>query len=81
MRRLFGRYAYVFQINPLGSQRDALITEEQLTENDDGDSGWNSSWTSKARINEFGWSATVTIPFSTLNFMGSRDLIWGINFK
>src|SRR5437660_4359629 len=28
-----------------------------------------------------GWTATVAIPFSTLNFMQSRDLIWGINFK
>ncbi len=35
------RNAYVFQINPLGTQRDALITEEQRTEQSqgDGDSG------------------------------------------
>ncbi len=43
------RNAYVFQINPLGTQQ--------------------------------GWTATVAIPFSTLNFMQSRDVIWGINFK
>jgi hypothetical protein len=75
------RNAYVFQINPLGTQRDALITEEQSTENGDGDSGWDGIWTSEARITESGWSATVAIPFSTLNFMRSRDLVWGINFK
>jgi hypothetical protein len=28
-----------------------------------------------------GWTATVAIPFSTLNFMRSRDVVWGINFK
>jgi hypothetical protein len=42
------RNAYVFQINPLGTQRDALITEEQESDsNDDGDSGWDGVWTSE----------------------------------
>jgi len=75
------RNAYVFQVNPLGTQRDALITEEQAAENGDGDPGWDGVWTSEARITKLGWTATVGIPFSTLNFMQSRDVIWGINFK
>jgi Domain of unknown function (DUF5916) len=77
------RNAYVFQINPLGTQRDALITEEQRTDSStgDGDPGWDGVWTSEARITKQGWTATVAIPFSTLNFMQSRDVIWGINFK
>jgi len=76
------RNAYVFQITPLGTQRDALITEEQQGDsNDDGDSGWDGVWTSEARIIDIGWTATVAIPFSTLNFMKSNDVIWGINFK
>src|SRR5437660_1827458 len=77
------RNAYVFQINPLGTQRDALITEEQRTDTStgDGDPGWDGVWTSEARITKEGWTATVAIPFSTLNFMQSRDVIWGINFK
>jgi Domain of unknown function (DUF5916)/Carbohydrate family 9 binding domain-like len=77
------RSAYVFQINPLGTQRDALITEEQRTDSStgDGDSGWDGVWTSEARITKEGWTATIAIPFSTLNFMQSRDVIWGINFK
>ena len=77
------RNAYVFQINPQGTQRDALITEEQRTESDtgDGDPGWDGIWTSEARITKQGWTATIAIPFSTLNFMQSRDVIWGINFK
>src|SRR6202035_5502209 len=68
------RNAYVFQINPLGTQRDALITEEQAAENGDGDPGWDGVWTSEARITKEGWAATVGIPFSTLNFMQSRDV-------
>jgi hypothetical protein len=77
------RNAYVFQANPLGTQRDALITEEQRTESSegDGDSGWDGVWTSEARRNQNGWTLTVGIPFATLNFMQSRDVIWGINFK
>ena len=77
------RNAYVFQFNPLGTQRDALITEEQRTESGagDGDPGWDGVWTSEARITKEGWTATVAIPFSTLNFMQSQDVIWGINFK
>jgi hypothetical protein len=77
------RNAYVFQISPLGTQRDALITEEQRTEQSlgDGDPGWDGVWISEARVTKQGWTATIAIPFSTLNFMRSRDVIWGINFK
>src|SRR5712691_1153183 len=77
------RNAYVFQVNPLGTQRDALITEEQRTDSStgDGDPGWDGVWTSEARATEQGWTATVAIPFATLNFMQSRDVIWGVNFK
>ena len=77
------RNAYVFQVNPLGTQRDALITEEQRTEPGlgDGDPGWDGVWSSEARITKSGWTLTVAIPFTTLNFMQSRDVLWGINFK
>ena len=76
------RNAYVFQINPLGTQRDALITDEQeVGETQDGDPGWDGVWTSEARRTPDGWTATIAIPFSTLNFMRSRDVVWGVNFK
>jgi len=76
-----GRNAYVFQINPLGTQRDALITDEQAGDTQDGDTGWDGVWTSEARVTKTGWTATVAIPFSTLNFMRSHDVVWGLNFK
>jgi hypothetical protein len=75
------RNAYVFQINPRGTQRDALITDELAGEAQDGDPGWDGVWTSEARITPGGWTATVAIPFATLNFMRSHDVVWGINFK
>lgn len=76
-----GRNAYVFQVNPLGTQRDALIANEQAGGTQDGDPGWDGVWTSEARITRDGWTATIAIPFSTLNFMKSRDVVWGVNFK
>src|SRR5437764_3565209 len=76
------RNAYVFQINPLGTQRDGLLTDEGSMDNaQDADPGWDGVWTSEARIRGDGWTATVEIPFSTLNFMRSRDVVWGLNFK
>lgn len=77
------RNAYVFEINPLGTQRDGVITEEQTGDmyGDEFDPGWDGVWTSAARVTAQGWTATVEIPFTTLNFMQSRDVVWGINFK
>src|SRR5215467_16032609 len=80
------RNAYLFQINPLGTQRDGLINdehglEEGSSDQGEGDPGWDGVWTSEARVTPEGWTATIRIPFSTLNFMQSRDVIWGINFK
>src|SRR5579864_7358156 len=77
------RNAYVFEVNPLGTQRDGVITEEQTADmyGDEFDPGWDGVWTSAARITPQGWTATIEIPFTTLNFMQSRDVVWGINFK
>ena len=76
------RDAYVFEINPLGTQNDGLIVEEQGgAEHADFDRGWDGVWTSEARITQDGWTATVEIPFTTLNFTHSRDVLWGLNFR
>ena len=76
------RDAYVFQINPLGTQIDGLIVGEQNnSQGVDFDSGWDGVWISEGRIAKDGWSATVEIPFSTLNFTKSKNVIWGLNFK
>lgn len=76
------RSAYVFQINPLGTQADGTITEEQQSGGQqDFDPGWDGVWSARASINAHAWTATVGIPFSTLNFMQTKDVIWGLNFK
>src|ERR1700688_2690017 len=76
------RGAYVCEVNPLGTQNDGLIVEEQGdTNGGDFDRGWDGVWTSEARITPDGWSATIEIPFTTLNFTHSSDVIWGLNLK
>jgi hypothetical protein len=76
------RDAYVFEINPLGTQSDGLVVEEQGGSNGgDFDRGWDGVWTSEARTVADGWTATVEIPFTTLNFTHSLDVVWGLNFK
>src|SRR5690242_4559602 len=67
------RNAFLFQINPLGTQRDGLITDEQTSDTQDGDPGWDGVWTSETKRTAEGWTATVAIPFATLNFMTSND--------
>jgi hypothetical protein len=81
------RDAYVFEINPLGTQSDGLIADEYGAKGPPGqedldfDPGWDGVWTSEVRITSDGWTATVEVPFSTLNFTQSKDMIWGMNFK
>src|SRR6266446_4958070 len=76
------RGAYVFEVNPLGTQSDGLIVEEQGDANGgDFDRGWDGVWASEARITPDGWTATIEIPFTTLNFTHSSDVIWGLNLK
>jgi hypothetical protein len=76
------RDAYAFQINPLGTQFDGLIVGEQGDNNGgDFDSGWDGVWVSEVRITSDGWTATVEIPFTTLNFTQSMNVVWGLNFK
>ena len=77
------RNAYVFQVNPLGTQRDGRIVEEQAPLAGDSiiDASWDGLWTSAAKITSDGWTATLDIPFSTLNFRGASVASWGLNFR
>ena len=70
------RNAFHFAINPLGTQYDALITDE----GHDINAEWNERWWSEARITPDGWSAEIKIPLTTLR--SNRELdAFGVNFK
>ncbi len=55
--------AYIFEMNPLGTQDDALLTDERTTNWD-----WNGVYRSEARITPDGWTLEVAIPFTTIRF-------------
>ncbi len=71
------RNGYTFTTNPLGTQFDALISDEGRVN----DPNWDGIWKSSARITPDGWTATIAIPFSTLNFKTSNNVTVGINFR
>ncbi len=77
------RNGYIFQINPLGTQLDGVVIEEQAPRDpyDVVEPSWDGLWISAAAITEQGWTATISIPFSTLNFKSTRSDTWGINFR
>jgi hypothetical protein len=71
------RNGYTFTTNPLGTQFDALISDEGRVN----DPNWDGIWKSNARVVPDGWTATIAIPFSTLNFKTSKNVAIGINFR
>lgn len=77
------RNGYIFQVNPLGTERDGEVIEEQAPPGTDSvvDPSWDGLWISAAKLTQDGWTATIEIPFSTLNFRGASAVTWGINFR
>ena len=68
------RRDYLFAVNPLGVQMD--IIELNLTSS----TPWDGIWKSAATITDWGWSAEIAIPFSTLRFQRSDGpQIWGFD--
>lgn len=70
-----GRNAYLFEMNALGTQDDATVTDEQLSI--DGFS-WDAVFDSETVIDEDGWSMEVSIPFRQLRFPKGDDLSFGL---
>lgn len=77
---------FMFGTNAAGLEYDAQITKEGTGGDFSSGGGafylnWDSSWTVRSRIGEYGWSTEFEIPFSTLRY-GSGDVQdWGINFQ
>src|SRR6266540_3179511 len=70
------RNAFHFAVNPLGTQYDALITDEGHDVNPE----WNERWWSETRITADGWTAEIKIPLTTLRSGPDLDT-FGVNFK
>ena len=68
------RNAFRFAVNPLGTQQDALITDEGKDIN----LSWNGSWISSGHIDAKGYTVELEIPLTTLRFAEGIDT-WGFN--
>ncbi len=70
-----GRNAYLFEMNALGTQDDATITDENLTIDS---FSWDAVWRSETVIDDEGWSMEVSIPFRQLRFPEGDNLDFGL---
>ena len=68
------RTGYLFSINARAIQFDALISEASGF-----DQTWDGVWESATRIEDWGWSAEIAIPFKAIRFIAGRA--WGINLS
>ena len=73
------RSAFLFRINPRGTQYDALITDEGLDVN----TNWDERWAAEATMNEEGWFAEIQIPLKSIRFSStsSDDASFGVDFE
>jgi len=73
------RNAFLFRINPKGTQYDALITEEGRDVN----VSWDEKWMVETSIDEEGWSAEIQIPLRSIRFSSSSggEMTFGVDFE
>ncbi len=68
------RNATAFLINPLGAQRDVMVFDEKII-----DENWNTKWYSATHINNLSWTFEIAIPWSSLRYSSDTDSL-GANF-
>lgn len=69
------RNAYLFEMNALGTQDDATITDEGITIDS---FSWDAVFVSETVIDEDGWSMEVSIPFRQLRFPKGEEIEFGL---
>src|SRR5258706_3524656 len=70
------RNGFRFVVNPLGTQQDALSTDEGRDIN----VTWNGAWVSAGRIDDKGYTVEIEIPLTTLRFKEGIES-WGFNIS
>ena len=66
-------HAYVFASNPLGIQRDAVLTEGQKE-----DLSFDTVWSSDGRLTADGYIVRMAIPFRSLRFKSEQAKTWRV---
>lgn len=86
-----GQNGFMFGTNSIGIEYDGQVDNEgqgnfSVARLQAGVIGgfnlnWDASWSVKALVGDFGWSAEFAIPLRTLRFASGEDQVWGINFQ
>ena len=69
------RTGFLFTVTAAGVRGDEFVTNN----GDNIDESWNPIWSTKALIDDEGWSAEMKIPLSQLRFSSDKNQIWGLN--
>jgi hypothetical protein len=69
------RNGYIFEMNSLGTQDDAIFTDETIQ-----DWNWDGVYRSESRVTADGWVLEVAIPFTTIRFPREEVLEMGLLF-
>ena len=72
------RNGYIFEVGALGTQDDALFTDESL---DRPDWNWDGVFTTETTVNAEGWVLEIAIPFTTIRFADVEEPVMGIAFQ
>ena len=66
---------YMFTINASGVHRDARIFND-----DNMDMSWDGVWSSGIKMQPWGYSAEIKIPYHCIRFPEKDEHVWGVNF-
>ncbi|MBV8892359.1 MAG: carbohydrate binding family 9 domain-containing protein, partial [Acidobacteria bacterium] len=69
------RHGFLFDVNPLGMQADALWSEGSGP-----DYSFDTVWDSRGRLTAKGYIVWMAVPFRSLRFRGVRGELWGVTF-
>lgn len=70
------RSAYYFITNLRGTQSDGRFGDDGKSV----DNSWDAPWTSVAQRTEYGWSAEIAVPLTSIKYAAGSNKTWGINF-
>jgi hypothetical protein len=65
---------YRFDLSAAGVQRDCRLYNDTWS-----DYSWDGVWESGVKMQPWGWSAEIRIPFHCLRFTEKNEHIWGMN--
>ena len=68
--------AYYFVVNAIGTQLDGRI----VNDGNGVDDTWDAPWQAAVVRTDYGWSAELAIPFTSLKYKSIDSQSWGINF-